>query len=146
MKTRTAQQSCQTVYGLWDKSGLRYIGITCRELRDRLKAHMSDRRAGTTKARWIAKLAERGEVPEIRPLQIVAGSHESGFAVEEQWMVWAAYAGASLVNGDRILLQCIAKEASANGEAHIESLETLRAYLARTGGTALAPHPGDWEP
>ena len=60
---------CGVIYGLYDRTGLRYVGQTTQPVHARLARHLKARGQNHRTA-WIRSLVLRGEVPELRVLDV----------------------------------------------------------------------------
>ena len=85
------------VYGLYDSSGLRYIGQTSCALNRRLRQHLTVLRGKDHKTRWIKKLLAAGVKPHIQIIT-VASSAEELDRLEIAYIDNARDSGHALVN------------------------------------------------
>ena len=85
---------------------IRYVGVTSKSLKARLKGHMSkskiyrrDRKGITYRSRWIEYLKRQGLTPEINLLQSFANEADC-FAAERYWISYFRSVGCALTNSD----------------------------------------------
>jgi hypothetical protein len=97
----SASNRVARIYALVDpRTGdVRYIGMTVRSLKARLRDHLRDLRRDDHRTRWIRSLCVAGIRPEIIELEIV--SVEDRCPAEQRWISSYRSRGARLVNATR---------------------------------------------
>lgn len=85
---------------------IRYVGVTSKSLKARLKGHISkskiyrrDRKGITHRSRWIESLKRQDLIPEINLLQSFANEADC-FAAERYWISYFRSVGCALTNSD----------------------------------------------
>jgi hypothetical protein len=122
------------VYALTDpRTGeVRYIGMTVRTLKARLRDHLRDLRREDHRTRWIRSLIADGVRPEIKELEVVrVGERE---AAEQRWVSFYRVQGARLVNSTKGGAGTLGYKRSAEDRQRIGERSRL-----------LFQQPGRWE-
>ena len=85
------------IYGLFDKTGLRYVGKAV-NLKRRLKSHLHAAKSGVTThtARWIQSLFQQGDRPRMEVLEEADEQHWE--QRERYWIAFYRKAGSCLTN------------------------------------------------
>jgi hypothetical protein len=89
-----------TVYGLSDISGVRYVGVTTRDIDKRLTAHIteSNRTDGTHKRHWLRQALDAGPI-EVEQLDDAPTSADALW-LERLWIAVFRACGIRLTNGN----------------------------------------------
>lgn len=108
------------IYALRDPLSLevRYVGVTCTSLRDRLYGHSQSAKSGRAyRDKWIKSLASSGVTPLIEALEVTMDR-----AREVSWISYLRDAGCRLTNLTR------GGEGTLGWKPSEESLERMRAW------------------
>lgn len=97
--TKWADGVTGIIYGLYDNTGLRYIGQTTCAPRVRLQAHIAgySKAKDSPRVRWLREMRSRGEVPMLLPIE-AASSKEELDRLEAAYIENAKDSGHNLVN------------------------------------------------
>jgi hypothetical protein len=123
------------IYGLFDATGIRYVGKTCMPIHKRLLSHVATAALNynSHKNNWIKKLLASGIRPEIRVLETIPAAQSQNWPAREQaWISFGRRIGWNLTNGSS------GGDAGGRGKQHSE--ETKR-KMSKARKRFLCEHP-----
>lgn len=124
------------IYGLFDATGIRYVGKTCLTLKHRLSCHVApaNLKYQSHKNCWIKSLLRDGRKPEIRLLETIEGENTNNIWADREraWISFGKRIGWDLTNTST------GGDAGAEGKIHTEH---TRKRMSESRKRFLKEHP-----